>query len=78
MVIEQFMNMIYQAAINVIIGSDKRQLLPWDQWPVDKENGSATKGYKMGNFSSSYEMEHDDQHDVFDYLKSIIQVYKIH
>jgi len=31
----------------VIIGSDKRQLLPWDQWPVDKENGSATKGYKI-------------------------------
>lgn len=47
MVIEQFMNLIYQGAINVIIGSDKRQLLPWDQWPVDKENGSATKGYKI-------------------------------
>jgi len=30
----------------VIIGSDKRQLLPWE-WPVDKENGSATKGYKI-------------------------------
>lgn len=32
----------------------------------------------MGNFSSCYEMEDDEHHDVFDYLINIIQVYKIH
>lgn len=30
---------------NEIIGSDKCQLL--SEWPVDKENGSATKEFKI-------------------------------
>jgi len=59
---------------NEIIGSDKCQLL--SEWPVDKENGSATKGFKIARkwetFHLVFEMEGDEQHDVLDYLISII------